>query len=183
MKRIASVLLLALILFNWFGYRLVITFMEERANARLESQLDENNYDESQLVSLKIPVKYISYFSGSTTYERVDGQILFNGIQYKYVKRRIFNDSLEVLCIPNHMAMNLKATQNEFFRFSNDLIQEKTPGSHPAPVKSFVPDSYTLLDLPHIEALPFRVLKSPYHYSDTIASCYSPTAEHPPDIG
>src|ERR1700733_6515901 len=128
MKRILSILLLALLLFNWLGYRFLISYMAEKANTQLETQLDENNYDGSQLVSLKIPIKYISYFSSSTTYERVDGQIEINGIQYKYVKRRIYNDSLEVLCIPNHEAMKLKAAQNEFFKFSNDLVQEKKPG-------------------------------------------------------
>jgi hypothetical protein len=183
MKRIVSILLLALLLFNWFGYRLLLSFMAEKANTRLEAQLDQNNYDESQLVSLKIPIRYISYYSSSATFERVDGQIEINGIQYKYVKRRIYNDSLEVLCIPNREAMNLKTAQNEFFKFSNDLIQDKKPGSHPAPVKNFLLDSYTLLDLFSLAGLPPFVLTPTSHYSADIISCYSPTAQHPPDQG
>ncbi len=75
MKRIASLLLLALLLFNWFGYRLLLSFMEDKADMQLEAQLDQDQYDQSQLVSIKIPVKYISYYSGSTTFERVDGEI------------------------------------------------------------------------------------------------------------
>jgi hypothetical protein len=182
MKRIASILLLTLLLFNWFGYRFLISYMNDKADARLEAELDENKYDDSQLVSLKIPVKYISYFSSSTTYQRVDGQILVNGIQYKYVKRRIFNDSLEVLCIPNQEAMNLKTTQNEFFRFSNDLQQGKNPGSHPVQGKRFFLHSFIVLDPFHVEGLCCRILKSLSYYSGNIASRYAPTAEQPPDL-
>ncbi len=80
------------------------------------------------------------------------------------------------------MAMNLRSTQNEFFRFSNDIVQDRSPGSHPAPVKNFVQDSYTLIDLPHIGAIPFRVLTNSYRYSDNIAIRYTATAEHPPDV-
>jgi hypothetical protein len=182
MKRIATLLLLVILLFNWFGYRLLISLMEEKANTQLEAQLDGNTYDESQLISVKIPVRYISYYNNSTTFERVDGQIEIDGIQYKYVKRRLYNDSLEMLCIPNHAAMKWNAAKNEFFRFSNDLQQEKKPGSHPGPVKSFLTDVYTILDPFNVGSLPLQRLQTLSHYSAGIASCYSPTAEQPPDI-
>ena len=175
--------MLTLLLFNWCGYRFLISFLEDKANMQLEAQLDENKYDESQLISIKIPIRYISYYNSSTTFERVDGEIEINGLQYKYVKRRIYKDSLEMLCIPNHEAMKLRTTQNEFFRFSNDLQQEKKPGSHSPPVKNFLPDCYTLPDLFNMGRLPFRLLPAGSPYSSDIASCYSPTAEHPPDIG
>jgi|SRR5450432_1399745 len=182
MKRIVSILLLILLLFNWFGYRVLISMIEDKANARLAAELDANKYDESQLVSLKIPIKYISYYSSSTTFERIDGQIEINAIQYEYVKRRIYKDSLEVLCIPNHEAMKLKAAQNEFFRFSNDLAQEKKPGPHPASGKRFSWHSFIILDPFHVERLPFCVLKEASYYSDNTTSRYSPPLEQPPDL-
>ena len=174
--------MLTLLLFNWFGYRLVISFIEDKANMQLEARLDENKYDESQLISLKIPVRYISYYNNSTSFERVDGQIEINAVQYKYVKRRLFKDSLEVLCIPNQTAMKLKATQNEFFKFSNDLQQEKKPGSHPGQVRDFFSDAFTMLDPFNMEMPPFKVLPGASPYFADIISCYSPTAEQPPDL-
>ena len=106
--------------------------MEETASAKLEAQLDNNDYDENQLISIKIPVTYLPYYNNSKQYERVDGQIEIEGVKYKYVKRRIYNDSLEMLCIPDHNVMKLLSAKNEFFKFVNDLQhpgQNKNPNS------------------------------------------------------
>jgi len=183
MRSIASILLLTVLLFNWFGYRLVIAVMESRADQQLEAQFDENKYDESQLISIKIPVRYLPYFSNSNSFERIDGQIEIKGIQYKYVKRRIYNDSLEMLCLPNHMAMKLQTTQNEFFKFSNDLQQEKKPGQCPHAAKYLSIDYYTPTILFGIGGPHLIDEKTSPSYSAAIASCYSPTTEQPPDIG
>ncbi len=182
MRSIACILALTILLFNWFGYRLLISVMETRADQQLEAQFDENKYDESQLVSIKIPVRYLPYFSNSSSFERVDGQIEIKGVQYKYVKRRIYNDSLEMLCIPNHMAMKLQTAQNEFFKFSNDLQQEKKPGQYPHTAKFLSIDYYTPTILFGIVGPHFLFEKKSFRYSAAIAACYSPTKEYPPDI-
>ena len=59
--------------------------------------MENNNYKESQLISPKVPVSYIPYYNNSKSFERIDGQIEIQGGLYKYVKRRIYNDSLELL--------------------------------------------------------------------------------------
>lgn len=137
MRSVGAALLLLMILFNWFGYRLAIGMMESENNSQLEAQLDENRYDESQLISFKVPVRYLPYYNNSTEFQRVDGQIEIGGVVYKYVKRRIYNDSLEMLCIPNPTAMQLRTAENEFFRFSNDLAHGKKTGDAPHARKFF----------------------------------------------
>lgn len=182
MRSIASILALTILLFNWFGYRLLISVMETRSDQQLEAQFDENKYDESQLVSIKIPVRYLPYYSNSSSFERVDGQIEIKGVQYKYVKRRIYNDSLEMLCIPNHMAMKLQTAKNEFFKFSNDLQQEKKPGQYPHAAKYFSIDYFTPTIRFGIVGPHFLAEKKSACYFAAITSCYSPTKEYPPDI-
>jgi hypothetical protein len=121
LKKAFSIVLLGILLFNWFGYRLLISFVEYKVDAQLEAHLDENNYDELQLVSIKAPTTYLSYYNNSKLFERVDGQLEINGVQYKYVKRRLFNDSVELLCIPNQAAMKLRVAKNDYFKLVNDL--------------------------------------------------------------
>lgn len=135
LKKGLSILLAGLFLFNCFGYRLVISYFEVKADQQLENQLDNENYDESQLVSLKVPVTYLPYYNNSKTFERVDGQIEIHGTLFKYVKRRIYNDSLELLCIPNATAMKFQSTRNEMFRFVNDLQTGKKSDSHSHGIK------------------------------------------------
>src|ERR1700733_8110979 len=106
---------MGILLFNWLGYRVLNDFMQDRANLQLQSQLDLRHYDESQLVSFKMPATSLAYYNNSAIFERVDGQIEINGIPYQYVKRRIYNDSIEFLCIPNQTALKLRVSGEDYF--------------------------------------------------------------------
>jgi hypothetical protein len=136
------------LLFNWLGYQLLTSLLEERANRRLETALDNNEYNESDLISIKIPVSYLPYYNNSSTFERIDGQVEIQGLEYKYVKRRIYQDSLELLCVPNPSVMKLKEVKNEFFRFINDLQHsgnDRSGRSHHGLTKNFSVDCYMVI--------------------------------------
>ena len=125
MKRVLAILLLGILLFNWGGYRLLSSWLETRADSRLEANLDNNNYNESDLVSIKIAAN-LPYYINSPAYERVDGEINIKGVNYKYVKRRMYNDSLELLCIPNIEKTGLQNAREDFFRLANDLMSDNS---------------------------------------------------------
>jgi len=178
---------MGILFFNWYGYQLVSTFLQDRANRGLEARLDQNRYDESQLVSVRIPLTTLSYYNSSTTFERVDGQVEIAGIQYKYVKRRIFKDSLELLCIPNQAAMGLQTAKNNFFQQVNDLQQHNGQGkksnSHPGASKNVLATDYCktddlfVLDQLFSTGLPISCPQTP-----VLSSSYVLTAEQPPDL-
>jgi hypothetical protein len=122
-----------MLLFNWCGYQLLNAYLENRSFLQLRVKLDGNNYSESELISLKVPAANLSYYNCSKQFIRVDGQIEVGGIQYNYVKRRLFNDSIEMICIPNHEATHLNKIKNDFFNLVNDLQhpgQNKKTDSH-----------------------------------------------------
>ena len=100
MKRIAAILLICVLLFNWIGYQFYTAFMEQRADETLIASLDENSYSESDLISIKVPAVHLSSYVNDKEFVRVDGKIEIEGVQYNYVKRRFANDSLELMCIP-----------------------------------------------------------------------------------
>jgi hypothetical protein len=162
---------LGILLFNWFGYRLLIGYWQEKTQSELEAKLDVSDYDESQLITVKVPVTHLSYYNTSPVFERVNGSIEIGGMQYKYVKRRLYKDSLELLCLPDQGTMKLKATANDFLKHS---------GAHPLPIKSFVFDPYLLMDhrVPAVPAMP----KEPVYaeYKATIPSSFPATDERPP---
>lgn len=122
MKKIASVLLMSLLLFNWFGYNLVVNYLQQKADTHLEALLDDRLYDDSQLIQLKIPVN-LAYQTSWAAYERYDGEVEMNGLLYKYVKRKLSNDTLYLMCIPNTKKMNLEDARGDFFKNTNDLAQ------------------------------------------------------------
>jgi len=184
LKRTASILLLALLCFNWFGYRVLSAYMEGRANNDLEAQLDDNQYDESQLISIKVPAEHLAYYTSSNRFERVDGQVDVNGIEYKYVKRRLYNDSVELLCIPNQTAMRLHSAKDEFFKLVNDLQhqgQGKKADAHPGSSKNFSLDYYTIGDLFKVNDPEVSNTRPFATYQVNIHSCYAPVDGQPPE--
>jgi hypothetical protein len=185
-RRTASILLLGILLFNWFGYELVTSYMQRKADVQFKARLDDNNFDESQLISVKVPATNLGYYANTSSFERVDGIVEINGIQYNYVKRRVFNDSVEMLCIPNHTAMQLKDAKNEFFKLVNDLqnpAQGKKSDSHQgSSYKSFSIDYYTVNNQFDMSNLYFTTTERAAHYIFYVPSFFALVSEQPPDI-
>ena len=96
--------------------------MQQKLNDQLEARLDSNSYDESQLVTLKIPI-HLPYQTSWSAYQRYNGEIEINGILYKYVKRKVAYDTLFLMCITNTKKMHLETAKDDFFKISNDLMQ------------------------------------------------------------
>lgn len=177
---------MSILFFNWYGYQLLSGYLQDKADRALEANLDRNTYDGSQLISIKIPITALSYYNPTTGFERVDGQIEIGGIQYKYVSRRIFGDSLEYRCIPNQVAVRQETAANEFFRQVNDLQQHSAPGkkapSNSGVYKGFAKEycSNTLYDLIcGVQEIP--VIKRSWPAVDPLPSRYAPVAGNPPE--
>jgi hypothetical protein len=94
----------------------------------LETKLDHSDYDEAALIELRIPLN-APYLSGnSTDFERFDGEIEIDGIHYKYLKRKVVNDELVLLCLPNESKNRIHNSRVEFFKLVNDLNHPASQG-------------------------------------------------------
>jgi len=173
---------MGILFFNWYGYQLLSAYWQQQADNRLEARLDRNDYDASTLVSIKIPITDLSYYNSTSGYERVYGQIDVGGVRYNYVKRRIFKDSLELLCIPNLTAIQLRQTKNDFFRQVNDLQQQNQGKKNGSTTNDFSKD-YTpaMMDIA-VSCTMAALMPAPRVFnSPDLPSLYAPTAEMPPD--
>ncbi|HRH48616.1 MAG TPA: hypothetical protein PLP23_07690 [Panacibacter sp.] len=185
MRKIASILLLCVLMFNWFGYQLLTSLMEQKANTNLEAQLDKNKFDESELISLKVAVVSLPYYNGSGKFERVDGHIEIHGVLYKYVERRLYNDSVELMCIPNRTAMQLRTAKGDFFKLVNDL-QQNAPGkrsnSAPLPSKSFGGEYFTVSNFYFLNNPRFCVSQYGVYLITQPGNSFSSGIDQPPDF-
>lgn len=178
-----AIALLGILLFNWGGYRFVTDYLEDRADLQMEAQLDQENYDEAALISIKVPTN-LPYYANSATYERVDGSININGVEYKYVKRRIYNDSLEVMCIPNTARTGLQNARDDFFRLANDLVSntnsKKSGGTHGHTVKLSVQDYTTIQTIVLNPSARYVAVAANTTVFDHFKSIYIDQLEKPP---
>lgn len=114
--------MIAIFIFNLFGYRLLFNYAQQQSDIKLEASLDKNDFNEAELITLKVPLN-LPYLTNQQNFERVDGEITVDGKIYKYVKRKITDGSLVLLCLPDHNKMRIESAKDEFFKYANDLVR------------------------------------------------------------
>jgi len=101
------------------------------------TSLDKNDYNEADLVTIKVPLS-LPYLTNWSDFERYDGSIEVDGQHYNYVKRKVSNDTLILLCIPNKNKTLLTNAKNAYENLVN-TTQPSTNGNKtgtaPAPLK------------------------------------------------
>jgi len=137
MRKIAAILLMLIFMFNLFGYKLYVSLMVDSANRSMEKALDKNDYNEDELISIKKPIN-LPYYNNTKEFTRAYGEVEMNNVLYKYVKSRIYNDSLEMLCIPDNSKQQLLDSKDDFAKAGFDLQNDTNKKSTPGKALSFV---------------------------------------------
>ena len=115
-RKIATISLLTFLFFNWVGYWLFISWFESHENAHWIARLDKDHFDEDQLIVLKVSASGIPYSNPSASFERADGEIEVGNTHYRFVRKRVFNDSVEFVCIADREAARLRKAKNDILR-------------------------------------------------------------------
>ena len=172
-------------MFNWIGYRFVVDYLQHKADVQLEARLDKSQYDESQLIELKVRI-HLPYQTSWAEYERYDGEISINGTLYKYVERKVSDDTLYLKCLPNTQKMHLETAKDEYFKNTNDLAQnsnsQKSGNSKATVFKNLIGD----FDEPHL-LYPASIILRSFHLfgpyvEHTLLSSPHISPEQPPDL-
>ena len=146
-------------MFNFVGYRLVIAYMEKGSEALLERKLDRREYSDDELLSIKTKLN-LPYYTSSPEFERTYGSVTIDGVVYEYVKKRVYNDTLELLCLPNAAKTKLQHVRNELSKSAADGQASLPLKKGPSTVKITLPDFYQ--ELPAFSATPVFLCSSIY---------------------
>lgn len=123
MRKIAAILFVLILAFNLCGYRIVISLMQNNADAKLETRLDNREYEESQLIEIRVQLN-MPYQERYTEFERHYGEITIDEKAYTYVKRKIEGDVLVLKCIANQSKQELKKTAGDMAKSNSGQDQE-----------------------------------------------------------
>jgi hypothetical protein len=86
----------------------------------MEARIDKDQYNENDLVTLQIPL-YNPYQLEQKTFERANGEVNINGKNFKYVKRKVSDGNLILLCLADNHKTVLKKAKTDFENVANDL--------------------------------------------------------------
>lgn len=183
MRILSAILFLSILLFNSGGYRFVMDSLEAHQNIKLEQQLDEKQYDESSLVEIRVPVS-LPYQTDWKDFERVNGEVEFNGTHYKFVERKLQGGEMIYKCIPNEGKAQLVNARENFFKLVNDLqtqeSSKKSATNHS--VKTFSFDYCEEMNSWNLHALQQLTLSYNNKSAEQLLSAYILTPEQPPEM-
>jgi len=183
MKQLAAILLLGIFSFNMIGYRLVASFLEYNENNKMELALDASDYRDDQLIAIKQATN-LPYYQNNETFQRINGEIELEGVLYQYVKCRIYNDSLELLCIPNTGKMKIQAAKDDFSKMAADVQQNNSKKKQEGGNKSFHKTTSEFEALPLTDKVTITTLHLNYSFCNhpLVNNLFSKTIEQPPDF-
>jgi hypothetical protein len=126
LRKFFAILLLSIHVFALGGYRLVLNYFEKKADKLLVQKIDNNHYNEADLITIKIPLN-LPYTVDRAEFERCDGTLNINDTFYNYVKRKLSNDTLILQCIANNKKTKLNKENNQYVK---EICSEQTSSSH-----------------------------------------------------
>jgi hypothetical protein len=142
LRKSAAIILLLILLFNMIGYRVWFYYAEQKADLAMESRLDKDQYDVNDLISITVPLDN-PYQLEQRNFQRIDGEFNFQGKNFKYVKRKVTDGKLILLCIPDARKMVLKKGKAEYGNAANDINGNSRGSSRSGTQKSFGGNDYT----------------------------------------
>ena len=109
-KKIIATAFLFLLLFNAFGYYVLLSYQQIQAH---EIAIDK--VPDSSFKVIKILVSAYAHIE-DRDFEYVDGSFFYEGKAYNFVKKRIKNDSLELYCLNNTRQDQLTAQLHNYLK-------------------------------------------------------------------
>ena len=141
--------MLALFLFNMGGYQLLFQYVIYRSDVAVSNQINNNQYQSTDLVDIKIPVHL--NIQDWADYQPISGQIKDGATCYNYAELKMTKDTLYLKCIQNTDKAKLISAKIIYTKQLNDIPTGKK--AHNAPVKK----ANTLSD--------YRLQAFTYHYN------------------
>ncbi len=176
MKKAASIFLLCCFLFNIIGYKLFFYLQVLDANARLQTKIENLHETDKSLITVKIPIR-LPYQTDWKEFESVEGEMTYDNITYKYVKRKVLRDTLILLCVNFKEKSQIQKNSSDFFKKVNDLT---TDSSKKQVLKQSKDDFFQQSKVLLSALYPTEIPEFYHSFKSTIPSGYKTSVELPP---
>jgi hypothetical protein len=129
LKKLITISLLFIHLFNIGGQLLFYEYAVYKSDKFFDEQIARNRYSIADLVEIRIPAN-IPGASEDSNYECTRGRVQFGNTAYNYVKMKITPTAIYLICIPNYATTRLS---------DQNIINIPQIADIPVPKKDHVP--------------------------------------------
>jgi hypothetical protein len=151
LRKLTALILICLLVFNWFGYRALLQYLEDKNNFTLQAKLDRQQYDPADLVEIRVPLN-LPYITDSKDFENYIGETTINGSHYRFVKRKLANNELILLCIRDKEKDQLQKAGTEFFKQVNDTPGAEKKSKSPVKMVKALSNEFTCEQIPLVNS-------------------------------
>jgi glutamate racemase len=88
---------------------MVFSYLEKEASQELTASIETKSFDENNLIEIKTDLNML--YVSDKDYENAYGETVIKGVHYQYVKRKIENNVLYLMCLPNDAKTVLAETK------------------------------------------------------------------------
>lgn len=179
LKQLLTISLVAILVFNMFGYQFIVAYLQQQNSLAIETRIDKDQYNDSELISIKVSLN-LPYYNGCAEFERTYGSVNIDGIDYEYVKRRVYKDTLELLCLANFEKTKLSTVSGEIAKGVAENGSQ--PAKKPITIKTLLPDYF--LQLADHQFVPSSQCIQTYFstHKDALPVNYSSSKDKPPQF-
>ncbi len=114
-RKTIAIVLLTVQFYNLGGYVALFKYFIYRADKFNEQQISKDRYKEADLVEVKIPV-HLPVLGNWIGYQTISGSVQLEQNSYNYVRMKVTQDTLYVMCIPNYKTTRLNKANIIFAR-------------------------------------------------------------------
>ena len=181
LRKLFAIAMLTVYLFNLAGYNFLFHYYINQSDQTISRQADLGDYSDAALIEIKIKLN-LPYLTDWSGYQRYDGETEINGVHYNCVKRKVSQDTLYLLCLPNEVKTQLYHTKADYAVTANDLPAEKQNKNSTAR-KGFAPE-IAKIQLLQFDFLSFVKGTTPLNSSlrSDIADTYIARIGQPPEF-
>lgn len=127
LKRLVSIALLLVFLFNVGGYYVVFYALRYQADLATRTRLDAGQYSEEETSVIKIPMA-IPYPVQEGVYQAMTGKFAHDGLFYKGIKQKIENDTLFIVCVRDADTKHIDDVMKNYQKVANDESSKSKQG-------------------------------------------------------
>lgn len=178
MRKLISISLILLLLFNVMGYYGLFLGLRYQNTQQFTQRLDAEEYNVAEEVMIKIPMS-VPYATDNQEFERVNGEFEHNGEFYRLIKQRLSNDTLYVVCIKDQTSKKINQALTDYVKTFTDSpgTSHNTVNTLPNFIKDYLSNSFSIKRLSVGWSLEVQQQSAP----KSLTSSFFASIVHPPE--
>jgi len=106
LKKLIAIFFLSVLMFNIAGHLAFHQFIVYQTYKFFNKQIAKDMYNVSDLAEVAIPVN-MPGIADQTSYEAISGQVKFDNASYNFVKMKVTQKAMYLMCVPNYESTQL----------------------------------------------------------------------------